>query len=116
MTTDSAVKKIERSPQTGVPEMIFGGGIAFVVIFSVGVFLMIVPILGWIAGPSLMIAAGLVAVWHISRILRRNPEYSGPCPYCGAPATAGGEGSVSRCGACKKRFLHEEGGFWKTPQ
>lgn len=116
MTTDSAVKKIERSPQTGVPEMIFGGGLAFVVIFSVGVFLMVVPILGWIAGPSLMLLAGVVLVWHLSRILRRKPEYSGPCPYCGAQATAAGDGTVSRCGACKKRFLHEEGQFLKTAQ
>lgn len=106
MTIDSTVK---RSDSPGRFEMFAGGGLAAVVIFSVGVFLMVVPVLGWIVGPALMITAGLIALTHVVGMFGSNkPGYAGNCPYCGSPATAGDPGSVGQCGACEKRFVHRD--------
>ena len=96
--------------------MFAGGGIAAVICFSVGVFLLIVPVLGWIVGPSLMLMAGLIATVHLIGMFRGRSTYEGHCPYCGAPATAGNPGSMGRCGACKHRFEHRDGQFWQSDQ
>ena len=108
MTIDSSVKKID-SPRF---EIFAGGGLAAVMIFSVGVFMLVVPVIGWIVGPSLMITAGLIALAHLVGMFRNQPGYAGHCPDCGSPVTAGGPGSVSECGACKNRFVHRDGQLW----
>lgn len=110
MTIDPTPKKID---PPGVLEMIAGGGIAAVVIFSVGVFLLVVPIVGWVVGPSLMVLAGLIAIAHIGGIFMRKPAYAGQCPHCGEPVTIGGPGSVSQCAACKNKFIHRRGQLLK---
>lgn len=106
MTIDSTVKRIE--PPAAV-EILTGGGIAFVVIFSVGVFLMIVPIIGWVAGPACMLTAMVILGLHIAGVIKSKPNYSGHCPYCGEETAAGEPGGTGRCGACKKTFVHRDG-------
>lgn len=110
MTIDSTVKKID-SP--AAIEMLAGGGLAAVVIFSVGVFLLVIPVIGWLVGPALMIAAGLIAIAHVTGIFWRKAEYTGHCPYCDAPAVASEPGSVGVCGACKNKFVHRDGQLCK---
>ena len=106
MTIDSAVTRIDTP---GRFEMFAGGGIAAVVIFSVGVFLLVVPVLGWVVGPALMITAGLIALTHVVGMFSSNkPAYAGHCPYCGSPAAAGEPGSVGQCEACNHKFVHRE--------
>lgn len=113
MTIDSTVKRI--NPPAAI-EMLAGGGIAFVVIFSVGVFLMIVPIVGWIAGPACMLTAALILIAHVAGVMKSKPNYTGHCPYCGAEAPAGEPGSSARCPECKKAFAHQNGQLLKLEQ
>ncbi|MBZ5601420.1 MAG: hypothetical protein LAO79_03855 [Acidobacteriia bacterium] len=94
-------------------EMFAGGGLAAVVIFSVGVFMSVVPVIGWIVGPGLMITAGLIAIGHVVGIFRAKPSYTGHCPNCGAPAAAGDPGSVGMCEACHSGFAHHDNQLWK---
>ncbi len=103
MTIDTSVKKID---PPGLIEMLAGGGIAAVVIFSVGVFLLVVPIVGWVVGPALMIAAGLIALAHVGGIFSRKASYTGHCPSCGAAVTIGEPGSAGVCPECKSTFVH----------
>ena len=110
MTIDTTVRKVE---PPGWFEVLAGGGIAAVVIFSVGVFLSIVPILGWVLGPALMILAGLIFAWHVYEMFSRKPSYSGHCPYCGEPVLSGGPGAVGQCAACKNRFVQREDQLYK---
>jgi hypothetical protein len=107
MTIDSTVKKID---PPGWFEMFAGGGIAAVVIFSVGVFVMVIPVIGWILGPALMITAGLIALAHVVGMFRKKPDYAG---HCGSPAAAGDPGSVGQCGACQNRFVHHDSQLWQ---
>ena len=111
MAIDSKVKKVE---PPGSFEILAGGGLAAVVIFSVGVFMMVVPLIGWVVGPALMIVAGVVAVVHMGQIFRRKAGYAGNCPYCGAPTVAGEPGSVGECHACWNKFVHRDNQLWKT--
>jgi hypothetical protein len=113
MTIDSSVKRI--SPP-GWFEMFAGGGLAAVVIFSVGVFVLVIPVLGWILGPALMITAGLIALVHVVEMFKKKADYVGHCPYCDASTTAGNPGSVSQCGACQHRFVHRDGQLWQIEQ
>lgn len=110
MTIDSTVKKID---PPGWFEMFAGGGMAAVVIFSVGVFVLVIPVVGWILGPALMITAGLIALAHVVGMFSKKPDYAGHCPYCGSPASAGDPGSVGQCGACKNRFVHRDNQLWQ---
>ncbi len=114
MTIDSTATRIEPRPTQF--EMFAGGSIAAVICFSVGVFLLVVPVVGWIVGPSLMLTAGLIALAHAVGLLQNRSTYKGRCPYCGAPVTAGDPGSMGRCGACKHRFEHSEGQFLQSEQ
>jgi len=113
MTIDSTVKRIN---PPGFVEMLAGGELAALIIFSVGVFLMVVPVIGWLAGPALMIVAVLVGIAHVVGIFEKKPGYAGHCPYCGADAIAGDPGSVSKCDECKNRFVHREGRLWKVEE
>lgn len=106
MTIDTTVKRIN---PPGRFEFFAGGGLAAIIFFSVGVFLMVIPILGWIIGPSLMILAGGIAVAHLMGMFRRNrPGYVGHCPYCGSEEIAGEPDSVSQCTSCGQRFTHHD--------
>lgn len=105
MTIDSTVHRID--PHS--IEILAGGGIAAVILFSVGVFLMVVPILGWVVGPALMLLAGVVAIAHVGEVFRSKPEYAGHCPNCGAEVVVGDTGSVGTCAACSARFEHRDG-------
>jgi len=105
MTIDNSVRRIA-SPRF---EFAAGGGIAAVVIFSVGVFMLVVPILGWIIGPGLMLTGILVAIWHFGGIFRNKANYAGHCPYCGAVANVGSAGSVAECPGCQRSFIHRDG-------
>jgi len=89
---------------------------AFVVIFSVGVFLLVIPVIGWLLGPALMLIAGLIVMAHVGGIFSRKPAYAGHCPYCGAPAEAGDPGSIGECGACKNRFVHRDSQLLKLAE
>jgi hypothetical protein len=114
MTINSSVEKIR--PQATRFEIFAGGGLAAVVIFSIGVFLLVVPVLGWIVGPSLMLAAGIIALVHLVLMFRSKPHYTGHCPYCGSATTAGEPGSISECAACKNTFVHREGQLCKIEE
>ena len=103
--TDTTVKRID-SP--GRFEMFAGGGIAAIIIFSVGVFMMVVPVLGWIVGPSLMIAAGLLASAHVFGMFHKPPKYAGNCPHCGLASDAGNPGDLTECSGCGKEFMHRD--------
>ena len=105
MTIDSTVRKIDAPAKF---EMLAGGGLAAVVVFSVGVFLLVIPVLGWLLGPALMIVAGLIAISHVGGIFRRKPGYMANCPCCGAPTAAGEPGSTGECPECKSKFVHRE--------
>jgi len=105
MTIDSTVKRIE--PPATI-EILAGGGLAAVIFFSVGVFMTVVPVIGWIIGPALMITAGLIAILHIGEIFGKKAEYVGHCPSCGAQASAGEPESVHICAACKKQYVYRE--------
>ncbi len=108
MTFDSTVKRI--GPPAAI-EMLAGGGLAAIIVFSVGVFLLVIPIFGWMVGPALMLTAGLIAIAHLAGVFRSKAEYAGACPYCGSRATADGPGSIGECSACKNRFIHQDGRF-----
>jgi hypothetical protein len=110
MTIDSTVRKVE--PPAAF-EILAGGGIAAVVVFSVGVFLMIVPILGWIVGPCCMLAAGVILIAHIAGVIKSKPNYASHCPHCGAEAEAGEPESNGRCAVCRNAFVHTNGRLWK---
>lgn len=105
MTIDSTVKRID--PPANI-EILAGGGLAAVIIFSVGVFMMVVPVIGWIVGPALMLTAGVIAIVHVGEVFRKKPEYVGHCPFCGAEVVAGDPDSIHTCGACKKEFVRRE--------
>ncbi len=61
-------------------EIFAGGGIAAVMCFGVGVFLMVVPVLGWVVGSSLMLLAGLIALAHAVGMFKAASTYQGQCP------------------------------------
>jgi hypothetical protein len=113
MTIDSTVKRI--GPPAAI-EMLAGGGLAALIVFSVGVFLLVIPILGWVVGPALMVTAGLIAIAHLAEVFWSKAEYAGACPYCGAPANAPGPESVGECHACNHRFIQRNGELQKIEQ
>lgn len=105
MTIDTTVKRID--PPTKW-EMLAFGSVAFVFVFSVGVFLTIIPVVGWVAGPALMITAIVIAAAHIAGLFRRKTGYAGHCPHCGEAAMAGDPETTGICGACHHKFLHHQ--------
>jgi type IV secretory pathway TrbD component len=111
MTIDCTVRRID---PPGIVEMLAGGGLAAVVIFSVGVFLMVIPLIGWLVGPALMISAGVILLADMRGIFRRKTGYAGHCPSCGEPAMAGDPESVGECGACHSPFVHHDGQLVKV--
>lgn len=113
MTTDCSVKRIEAP---GRFEIFAGGGLATVIIFSVGIFMMVVPIVGWVVGPTLIVLAGLIAIAHLTRLFRNRPAYSGHCPCCGLPAFAGEPGTTGVCYSCKNRFIHRDGALHRLDE
>ena len=113
MTIDTTVRRVN---PPGRFEFFAGGGLAAVIIFSVGVFVMVVPIIGWAVGPALMITAGLIAVGHVIGMFRIKPGYEGDCPYCGSATPAGEPESVSQCETCKNQFIHRDNRLWKTEE
>ena len=55
-------------------EIFAGGGLAALIIFSVGLFLLVVPVIGWVVGPALMITAALVLVVHLFWLATKKPD------------------------------------------
>ena len=110
MTIDSSVKRSDPP----VVEMLAGGGLATLIIFSVGVFMMVVPVIGWIVGPALMLTAGLIAAIHVAEIFRAKPDYAAHCPYCNAPVHPADRDSTGACGTCNHRFANRDGLLSKT--
>jgi hypothetical protein len=105
MAIDTTVRKVD---PPALMEIFAGGGIAAVFLFSVGVFMSIVPVIGWVIGPGLMILAGVIAIAHIGGMFKRKPGYAGHCPHCGAEAIVGAPGTSGECEACKHKFVHRD--------
>ncbi len=111
MTIDSTVTRVGPS---GRFELFAGGGIAALWVFSVGVFMMVIPVIGWVVGPAFMITAAVIAVFHLIGFFKNTAAYTASCPYCGAATIAGEPGSTGECSACKHHFSHHDSHLWKT--
>lgn len=107
MTIDTTVKKSGSTAGRG--ELVASGLMEAVFCFMVGVLLLVVPVIGWILGPALMLLAALIIVVHGAALLTRRSGYVGRCPHCGAKTTVHSEDGTGRCPVCRRRVALHDG-------
>ena len=103
---DSTVTRKEAAPFLQRAGM---GIVGAIVCFILGAGMLIIPIIGWILGPIMMI--GSIGIFGNS--FSAQPTYTGKCPYCGRTVLAGNPEDVRKCISCKNRFVHRAGQLWK---
>jgi hypothetical protein len=77
------------------------GCLASAMMLVFGVLVLIVPVLGWIIGPIMII--GSLGAWAHFK-----DQWEGPCPVCGKKVEVGTSGT---CPACKSRIVREKNQF-----
>lgn len=98
------------NPVVAVVGGVFCGLFCGMVMIMFGLGLLLIPIIGWIVGPILMLF-GLVA--PIALPMSLLTEWSGTCPVCGAKMTI--NGVAATCKTCCRRIVRRDNRFIFIP-
>jgi uncharacterized Zn finger protein (UPF0148 family) len=112
----NASRKVNDAFKVGGAGFLYGLTVAFFGI-CIGVFIMMIPIIGWVLGPIIILGSLAFPFMSGAFGMKAGISYSGgitlrkPCPYCGGVVAVNLKVSDSGkvfgmdCPVCKKRFV-----------